>query len=72
MTDTDIKDNDTELNEKLTDEQEKMFDTFLEMQNIIKSKLSKPSVSYSIKNMEKYLKDDSKTFNKKPSPFKEK
>ena len=40
MTDTDIKDNDTELNEKLTDEQEKMFDTFLEMQNIIKSKLS--------------------------------
>jgi hypothetical protein len=72
MTDTDIKDNDTELNEKLTDEQEKMFDTFLEMQNIIKSKLSKPSVNYSIKNMEKYLKDDSKTFNKKPSPFKEK
>ena len=70
MTDTDIKDNDTRVNENLTDNQEEILQTFLKLENI-EPELSKPFVSYSIKNIEKYLKDFSKTFNKKPSPFKE-
>lgn len=70
MTDTDIKNNDTELNKKLTDENIFLYKTYLDWQNSIFPRIADQPDKYPFLNEK--LKDDSIVFRKKPSPFKEK
>jgi hypothetical protein len=70
MTDTDIKDNDTRVNEGFTDEEKEALKHFIESQYKIMSELPKTFTDYSF--FKEKLKDNSNIFHKKPSPFKEK
>lgn len=70
MTDTDIKDNDTRVNEGFTDEEKEALKHFIESQYKIMSELPKTFTDYSF--FKEKLMDNSNIFHKKPSPFKEK
>lgn len=67
MTNTDVKDNDTQINKKISNEEKEELKYFIELQNFISSKLSDQSFDFS------FLKEKLRgNFHKKPSPFKEK
>lgn len=67
MTDTDIKDNDTELNKQLTVQDQLLDKLFIYYTDSMNSKLSDQSIDFS------FLKEKLRgKFHKKPSPFKEK
>ena len=70
MTDTDIKDNNTRVNESLTDEEQEALISLIELQRTIISELPKKPSEYSF--IKEKLMDKSNIFHKKPSPFKEK